>query len=274
LDRIKRRIPQPLAPAAREFYYRLYRRYVRLWCWWAGRGDTRGAREAGFPALPAPALRFRVSETPSLPEFLTVGRRCAENLESALEQVGRPVEGFRSVLDFGCGCGRTLLWLARRYPRCHWSGADTDPDAIAWCRRHIPGAQFEQGRTLPPLAFPRGSFDLIYAISVFTHLSEEYQLSWLDEFHRLLAPGGLLLVTLHGEAAWRGLPSADIDAIRREGILFRESGKLAGIFPRWYQTTYHHPEYVRKRFAERVKVVAYLPGGMGYQDVLVAAPRD
>jgi SAM-dependent methyltransferase len=48
-----------------------------------------------------------------------------------------------------------------------------------------------------PLPREDGSFDLIYAFSVFTHISDAWS-AWLLELHRLLAPGGLLVASFLG----------------------------------------------------------------------------
>src|SRR5262249_40152826 len=47
----------------------------------------------------------------------------------------------------------------------------------------------------PPTPFPSESFDLIYLYSVFSHLPEQMHLELLEEFRRLLVPGGLLIAT-------------------------------------------------------------------------------
>ena len=49
---------------------------------------------------------------------------------------------------------------------------------------------FEQSAVEPPLRFADGSFDIVYAYSVFSHLSERVQLRWVEEFARILRPGG------------------------------------------------------------------------------------
>ena len=49
----------------------------------------------------------------------------------------------------------------------------------------------------PPLDFASGSFDLIWALSVFTHLTDN-SLPWLAELHRTLRPGGLLIASYMG----------------------------------------------------------------------------
>jgi SAM-dependent methyltransferase len=49
----------------------------------------------------------------------------------------------------------------------------------------------------PPLGLEHGTFDLIWAVSVFTHLTDN-SLHWLVELHRLLKPDGLLIATYMG----------------------------------------------------------------------------
>ncbi len=52
-------------------------------------------------------------------------------------------------------------------------------------------------RYWPPLEFDSASFDLVWAISVFTHLTDN-SIPWLLELHRILKPGGLLIATYMG----------------------------------------------------------------------------
>jgi hypothetical protein len=71
----------------------------------------------GSPCGPLTArLRVRISETIDAAKFLSIGERIALNIESTLEQFGTPVQSVPAVLDFGCGCGRTLKWLLKRHP--------------------------------------------------------------------------------------------------------------------------------------------------------------
>ena len=48
-------------------------------------------------------------------------------------------------------------------------------------RRTCRSRRFERNALAPPLAFDDESFDLVYALSVFTHLTAELQLAWRDE---------------------------------------------------------------------------------------------
>jgi SAM-dependent methyltransferase len=106
-------------------------------------------------------------------------------------------EGKR-VLDFGCGAGRTLRhFLDESRGGTELWGADIDADSIAWLSANLcPPLNAIRNAEAPPLLVDAG-FDLIWALSVFTHLTD-LSLSWLAELHRLLKPGGLLVATYMG----------------------------------------------------------------------------
>ena len=65
----------------------------------------------------------------------------------------------------------------------------------------MPATAGAAGGILPPLPLEDESFDLIWSISVFTHLTDN-SLPWLCELHRLLRPGGLLIATYMGRWTW------------------------------------------------------------------------
>jgi SAM-dependent methyltransferase len=151
----------------------------------------------GLP-MPPPALVVRVAGTPDATWFLESGRLADEAIRDVMQRDGAPVETLTAILDFGCGCGR----VTRRWAGLHGirvSGSDRDERAIEWCRRNLPFAEFETNGLAPPLVFDDEAFDLVYALSVLTHLPEELQLLWLRELHRVLRPGGRLVVSTHGE---------------------------------------------------------------------------
>lgn len=226
-------------------------------------------------AAPPAMLRFRVSELVELEPFFTVGREAGRNVERCLAEAGTPLETFRSILDFGCGCGRVALWMARQMaPGAGLYGTDTDAEAIAWCRRHLAG-HFSTNPPLPPLDFADSSFDLIYAVSVFTHLDEDRQFQWLRELRRVLKPGGTLLFSVHGEQAWKAIRRRDhLDALDHHGFLFTRSAKMRGICPDWYHTSYHTREYVERRIAPLFHGITYIAGGMGVQDAVAARKQQ
>jgi len=106
-------------------------------------------------------------------------------------------EGKR-VLDFGCGAGRTLRHFLLEAERAEFWGADLDATSIAWLQENLsPPLHPWRCSAVPPSGLEHGSFDLAWAISVFTHLTDNSS-AWLLELHSLLKPGGLLIATYMG----------------------------------------------------------------------------
>jgi SAM-dependent methyltransferase len=107
--------------------------------------------------------------------------------------------GGRRLLDFGCGAGRTLRHFMAEAEQGEVWGVDIDAPSIDWMEEHLcPPLKVLRAEPAPPLPFEPGSFDLIWAISVFTHLTDQ-SLPWLAELHRILDVGGLLVASYMGE---------------------------------------------------------------------------
>jgi SAM-dependent methyltransferase len=127
------------------------------------------------------------------------GYREAWTVLTTVEQYGAHIEAMRSVLEFGSGSGRVIRHF-RHVDGLRLAATDANSKPVEWNRRNLPGIEFNHNALEPPLAYPDGSFDLIYALSVFTHIPLEWQRPWLDELRRVLRPGGYLLCTVHGDS--------------------------------------------------------------------------
>ncbi len=173
------------------------------------------------------------------------------------------------VLDFGCGCGRTIRWFLRE-SGAEFRGVDVDAEAIDWCNQHLKRGHFLANAPNPPLPYPAEYFDVVYCLSVFTHLNESMQDAWLGELNRILRPGGALLLTIFSKNAKAGLDAEGQRELQSTGFVHKRSQKLMGLLPEWYQTSLHSPEYMRDRLSERFEGTRYfeVPGGM--QDVVAA----
>jgi SAM-dependent methyltransferase len=140
-----------------------------------------------------PPVELQASITPSVgDQALEEGQEIARVIRVAMRRHGKFLSKSESVLDFGCGWGRVIRYFDR-VPNL-W-GIDVSENAIKACRETIPSARFALVDPLGPSSFDDQTFDLIYAFSVFSHLSEEAHLCWLEEFERILKPGGLLILT-------------------------------------------------------------------------------
>ena len=120
------------------------------------------------------------------------------------------------VLDWGCGCGRlTRLLLDGAGNRENVKGVDIDPDNIAWSAKHLSETAFSTVGLYPPTHFDDESFDLIIANSVLSHLKYQPTLDWIAEVARLLRPGGVALLSYHGDFSTAAVTSNNIDFARR-----------------------------------------------------------
>jgi SAM-dependent methyltransferase len=151
------------------------------------------------PPLPPLPLAHRVGSLPGsdpLELYDRIGRACHDQILRMLPE-GRGLAG-RTALDFGCGAGRTLRHFRDEALEAEIWGCDIDGASIDWVDEHLcPPLHALRSAPEPPLDRPAGSFDLIWAVSVFTHLSDTWG-RWLTELHRLLADDGLLIATCMG----------------------------------------------------------------------------
>ncbi|MEX2030837.1 MAG: class I SAM-dependent methyltransferase [Anaerolineales bacterium] len=246
--------------------------YWRLHCLSTDWGDRARIRREALAGIPPAWLRYSVAGSTDIDRYLRVGQTCSQDLMSALRGVGCHLENAGDVLDFGCGCGRTLRFLEKYSPPTRFFGSDVHLAAIAWCRRNLSFARFTRNQALPPLPYPDARFDLVYAISVLTHLSEAFQMQWLDELCRVTRPGGLLLLTVHGATALATLPpnlAEELD-VARTGFAFLNNDAWKAVFPEWYQSSFQTREHVMGTFGRGLEHLGYIEAGMGAkQDVVL-----
>ena len=101
------------------------------------------------------------------------------------------------VLDFGCGWGRVIRYFLKDLdPGQARSDTDHDEANVAFCVASNPWCTFGRNEATPPLPLADDSVGYLYAYSVFSHFSEPMHRLWLDEFERVLRPGGALALTV------------------------------------------------------------------------------
>ena len=161
------------------------------------------------------------------------------------------------ILEWGCGPARILGHLpGMLLDSTQFFGTDYNKESISWCRRAIGNITFSENQLSPPLSFVEKHFDVIYAVSVLTHLSVSQQDAWINELRRVLPPNGCLIVTTHGEQSAKLLLPHEYARFRDEGVVVRsgvEEGKRCFL-------SYHNPSYARKHLFADFQICERIPG--------------
>jgi SAM-dependent methyltransferase len=192
----------------------------------------------------------RVAGTADAEWFLGSGRAAYDAITTHV-----PLQGNESILDFGCGCGRVTRYWADFDGSV--AGSDVSRKAIDWCRENLDFASFLQNALSPGLDVEDDAFDLVYALSVFTHLTDKLQLGWRDELHRVLRPGGRLLITTHGRSYLSRLDSDERAQFDRGELVVR----WADIPGTNLCSAYHPERYLRETFARGFTFLELDPEG-------------
>ena len=227
-------------------------------------------RKKGAPdGLPIPPLKLivLVAGTSDISWFLEGGKLAAQSINDTLDKNGLYINDFQEILDFGCGCGRVLRWW-KYLERASIYGTDCNHKLIDWCRLNLTFAQFETNDLDPPLSYTDEKFDLIYALSIFTHLPELLQLSWINELWRILRPGRYLLVTTHG-GHYIGRLTKTEQNLFQAGRLIVRGERTPGTN---LCTAYHPVKYVQEKLVKRFEIIDFIPSGAkgnSYQDVFL-----
>jgi SAM-dependent methyltransferase len=163
------------------------------------------------------------------------------------------------ALEWGCGPARILRHMPELFPKTQFFGTDYNRESIAWCQRAIKNINFQTNGALPPLSFADQYFDVIYAVSVLTHLSLAQQEAWLAELRRIAKTGVHLVLTTNGYEMARVLLPAELSRLRRDGFVVRgnvKEGKRVFL-------SYTSPEYVRERLFAGLDICEHIAGKAG-----------
>ena len=201
---------------------------------------------------------------PDTIDHIESGKQSARYYVELYNSICGDFDAIERVLDFGCGCGRVLSRMPDN-GRTRYFGVDLHTDGLEWLRKTMPAGTFLKGTESPPLDFDDEEFDLIYSISVLTHLDREKERGWLDEWHRLLKVGGHVIATFRAED-WVEQNTLDRQkqAIRKawsesDGFCYQKHKYWQGIFPEFYAGTYHTVDYVRSNWGRRFEILKIVP---------------
>jgi SAM-dependent methyltransferase len=187
-----------------------------------------------------------------------------------------------SILDFGCGFGRVLRTLHAAFPEAKLTACDINRDGVDFCAETFGATPVYSAVESKDIAL-EGPFDLIWAGSVFSHLSAPRWSDFLSFFESLLGPKGLLVFTTMGRRVAAGLRrnefrwpmdeqmiEALLEGYGGEGYGYRDypdvTWGLALVKPSWVCAELD-------KHAE-LRLLTFTEGGWGYQDVVSCMRAD
>lgn len=153
-----------------------------------------GKKLPGFPSDQIQANTTGQAGVNTLREAFIFYQDCINTFAS----LGYPIESTHNLLDFGVGWGRIARFFLRELPLENIHGLDVTEEFVQICRETFQSDNFQSTTPHPPTTLPDEKFNYVVGYSVFSHLSEVTCRKWMEEFHRILVPGGLVALTTRG----------------------------------------------------------------------------
>jgi len=170
------------------------------------------------------------------------------------------------ILEYGCGTGMSLIWLAALFPGAELSGCDISEKSLRVAATRIPGVDlFVSGKEGD---MDRKPFDLVFVAGVFHHVAPAERGQVLADIRRRMALGGNLVIFEHNpyNPVTRRLVSTcsfDRDAMLLPPRELRALLAGAGLEVRSLRYTLFFPAFLRRlRCLE--KSMGFLPLGGQY----------
>jgi hypothetical protein len=197
----------------------------------------------------------------------------AAEVEKVLRDHGFSLGDARSLLEFACGWGRVTRHLIHLVDPARITVSDIDPRAVDFVRRELGVRGFYSTSGADELVHDR-RYDVIVAVSLFSHLPPAHWGPWLRRLGGLLDEDGVFLFSTLGMHAFEvNVPQADWGGFSRvtEGFFYSEANETRGrLSADHYGTAYVDDTFVRNAAAERFpgRFVAFCPQALnGFQDV-------
>ena len=158
------------------------------------------------------------------------------------------IKTIKSIYEWGCGPMRVLRQLPNYFPNNNikFYGSDYNKTSVVWASKNFPNFNISLNDLNPPLPYPDNHFDVIYCISVFTHLSETVSIKYIDDIYRILKKDGIFISTFHGDMNSKVLNQKEY-SLYKTGNFIERGNVLEGsrIF-----ASYHPDLFIKKNFSK------------------------
>jgi SAM-dependent methyltransferase len=241
-------------------------------------GDSLGARQVDGISGRVHYNDFMLNSTApaDVKYYLHGANEFVDILPRSCREAGRDPQSIANVLEVGCGYGRIVRELRKRMPWARVSVSDVIESAARFTASEF-GAQY-----IPPLeeagAEYNGRFDLVYLLSVYSHLRRDMVAANLRRVSAVLKPGGVAVITLQGQGSaetverygFYWLDKANLlQAMARDGYLYE---KYPYYYAEYGVTWFTQPAFDRlvRETTPGLTAISFRPMDIdGHQDTLV-----
>lgn len=189
------------------------------------------------------------SSTNPLRDYFADGWRTLSELMLLLEAVDQPLLKMRNVLEFASGHGRFTRHLVKSLGAAHVTVSDVVPDAVDFAARTFGVKGLMSASTPEAVRWPC-QYDLVFVLSLFSHLPRSTWSRWLKVLYSAVEPGGLLVFSTHGPKA----AAFDSVVLDEDGFYFVASSESNAIDAQEYGTSFTSEAFVLKAIQEALGV--------------------
>lgn len=193
-------------------------------------------------------FRFFVNHPSSINpvrDYLSDGWRTAVELQQALDLCNKTLGRCSSFLEFASGHGRFTRHLARILPKGALTVSDVVPGSVDFLHETMGVDGFYSDVDPEKIAIP-GKYEVIFVLSLFSHLPSKTWSSWFKVLFAALQPNGVLVFSTHG------LKCAKLIGVEMSntGYEFYPSSESTALDGQTYGCAYAGPDYVRNQLLE------------------------
>ena len=180
-----------------------------------------------------------------LRDYFADGWRTLSELMLLLEAVDRPLVKAPRMLEFASGHGRFTRHLVKALGAERVTVSDVVPSAVEFAKDAFGVSGFMSASVPEEVQWP-GQYDVVFVLSLFSHLPRSTWSRWLKSLHDAVAPGGVLVFSTHG------LKAANFDSVTldEEGFFFAPSSESNAIDVQEYGTAFTSEAFVLRQIEE------------------------
>jgi hypothetical protein len=173
--------------------------------------------------------------------YFSDGFASAENLRLILEGICGIRNRACTLLEFASGYGCVTRHLQNVLPAVKVTSCDIHPEAITFLQNEF-GVDAMQSHAVPEQVSTDKRFDVVFALSFFSHMPKTTFSRWLKTLSSLVVPGGFLVFTTHGLTSKRlHIKNTEFD---KDGFFFLSSSEQKDINPSEYGCAVVQPLFV------------------------------